>query len=80
MSKATLTLAIPASLKKEMRELKGVNWSQEARQLLEDRVKRLKFLRELDELTKHSTLTEEDAIEFGRKIRAGIAKRHGMNA
>ena len=58
--------------------IKGVNWSEETRQFLEERVKRLKILRKLDELTKNSDLTEEDAIEFGRKINEGIAKRHGL--
>ncbi len=71
-------MAIPASLKKEMRAIRGVNWSEETRQLLEDRIKRLKFLQELDELTKHSTLTEEDAIEIGRKINKGVARKHGI--
>lgn len=75
---STLTLAIPDKLKKDISELKGVNWSEETRQFLEERVKRLKVLKKLDELTKNSTLTEEDAIEFGRKINEGIAKRHGL--
>ena len=78
MNKTTLTLAIPASLKKEMRGIRGVNWSEETRCLLEDRIKRLKLLQELDELTKHSSLTEEDVIEIGRKIKAGVARRHGI--
>ncbi len=78
MGSATLTLAIPDKLKKEISEIKGVNWSEETRQFLEERVKRLKILKKLDELTKNSDLTEEDAIEFGRKINQGIAKRHGL--
>lgn len=78
MDNATLTLAIPKKLKKEMAEVKGVNWSEETRQFLEERVKRLKVLKMLDELTKNSTLTEEDAIKIGRKINEQIAKRHGL--
>ena len=78
MGSATLTLAIPDKLKKEISEIKGVNWSEETRQFLEERVKRLKILKKLDELTKNSDLTEEDAIEFGRKINEGIARRHGL--
>ena len=78
MGSATLTLAIPDKLKKELNEIKGVNWSEERRQFLEERVKRLKILKKLDELTKNSDLTEEDVIEYGRKINEGIARRHGL--
>ncbi|HLC93125.1 MAG TPA: hypothetical protein VJH23_05465 [archaeon] len=80
MGSATLTLAIPDKLKKEISEIKGVNWSEETRQFLEERVKRLKILKKLDELTKDSDLTEEDVVEFGDKIKRGIAKRHGLEA
>ncbi|PIN85261.1 MAG: hypothetical protein COV47_03040 [Candidatus Diapherotrites archaeon CG11_big_fil_rev_8_21_14_0_20_37_9] len=77
--KATLTLAIPSKLKGEMKEIKGVNWSEETRQFLEGRVKKLKLLRKIDELTKDSELTEQDVLELGRKVNKGIAKRHGIN-
>ncbi|MBI4045150.1 MAG: hypothetical protein HY392_05555 [Candidatus Diapherotrites archaeon] len=63
-----------------MSEIKGVNWSEETRQFLEGRVKRLKTLRMLDELTKNSELTEEDVLEIGKKINRGIALRHGLKA
>ncbi len=80
MEKATLTLAVSKKLKAEMNEIKEVNWSEETRQFLEERVKRLKVLKKLDELTRNSELTEEDAIEFGRKINKGIAARHGLKS
>ena len=80
MGNATLTLSISDKLKKELGEIKGVNWSEETRQFLEGRVKRLKVMRKLDELTKNSELTEKDVVEFGRKINKGIAKRHGLGA
>ncbi len=78
MDKATLTLSVPKELKKELNELKGVNWSEETRQFLQGRIKRLKALRKLDELTRNSELTEEDAIRLGKKINKGIAERHGL--
>jgi len=80
MANATLTVSIPEKLKKELKEAKGVNWSEETRQFLEGRVKRLRVLRKLDELTRNSSLSEKDAIEFGRKVNAGVAKRHGISA
>ncbi len=36
-----------------------------------------KKLKTLNAITAKSRLTEKDAIEIGRKIRKGIAKRHG---
>ena len=78
MGNATLTLAIPEKLKKELSEVKGVNWSEETRTFLEERVKRLKALKKLDELTRNSKLGDEEILELSRKINAGIAKRHGL--
>lgn len=80
MEKATLTLAVPAKLKGEMKEIKGVNWSEETRRFLEERVQKLRLLKKLDDLTKNSALTEEDVLEIGRKINSRIAKRHGIKA
>lgn len=78
MANATLTLAIPEKLKKELKEVKGVNWSEETRQFLEDRVKRLKALKKLDELTKNTKITDKEILELSRKINEGIAKKHGL--
>ncbi|VVB99141.1 Uncharacterised protein [uncultured archaeon] len=75
---ATLTLAISPSLKGELRELNWVNWSEETRRFLEERVRKLKLLKKLDTMTKDSRLTEEDIMEIGAKINKGIAKRHGI--
>ena len=71
----TLTLSIPKKLKKEMREIRGMNWSAETRNFLEERVKRLKVLKKLDQITKNSTLTEEDAVKIGRKINKEVSRR-----
>lgn len=75
MVNATLTLSVPEKLKKEIRAMPEVNWSEETRRFLEGRVERLKALRKLDELTKDSRLTEEDAIRIGRQIRKGVAEK-----
>jgi len=78
MGNATLTVSISEKLKEELNEIKGINWSEETRQFLEGRIKRLKALKKLDELTKNSELTEKDVLELGRKINAGVARRHGL--
>ena len=80
MEKATLTLAVSKKLNNEMGEIKGINWSEETTQFLEERIKRLKALRKLDEITKNSELTEKDVLEFGDKINKEIAKKHGIKA
>jgi hypothetical protein len=68
MENENLTLSVPKRLKDEMRKMKDVNWSEETRAFLEERIKRRKALKLLDELTKNSRLTEQDALELGRKI------------
>jgi hypothetical protein len=78
MGNVSLTVAIPEKLKRELSELTGINWSEETRQFLEERVNRLKLLRRLDKLTKNSELTGDDVIRIGREINAGIARHHGM--
>lgn len=78
MGSATLTLSIPEELKRELKGVKGVNWSEETRQFLEERVKRLKALKKLDELTKNSKITDKEILELSRKINEGIAKRHEL--
>jgi hypothetical protein len=72
----TITLSVSDELKKEMDSFKDVNWSEITRDLLSDKVKRLKFLKEMDELLKNSKLTEEDAIRLGREVNKAVAKRY----
>ena len=70
---AKFTLAIPEDLKKEMEKLPEINWSVIAREAIR---KRLILLKEIKEFTKNSTLTEDDAIELGRKVNRAVAKRY----
>lgn len=69
---ASLTLAIPEDLRKEMKKFPEINWSVIAREAIR---RRLVLLKQLDEFTKHSRLTEEDAIELGRKVNKAAAKK-----
>ena len=70
-----ITLSVPEELKKKMDEFPEINWSEVARQAIRRRVE---LLHELDELTKDSRLTEEDAVQLGRNLRKGMAKRMGL--
>ena len=69
----SITLAVPESMKQEMDKFQDINWSAVARYAIQ---KKLSLLMQFREFTKDSTLTEEEAIELGRKIKAGMAKRH----
>lgn len=71
----TITLSISEELKKDMDSIKGTNWSEVTRVLLEEKVKRLKLLNRMDELLKNSKLTDEDALKLGRKVNAGMYRR-----
>lgn len=71
----SMTLAVPENLKKEMEKHPEMNWSEIARQAIQNK---LLLLQKMDALLAKSKLTEEDAIEIGRKVKKGIARRHGL--
>ncbi|MEK6792724.1 MAG: hypothetical protein AABX96_01645 [Nanoarchaeota archaeon] len=63
-----LTLAIPEDIKEEMKKFPEINWSVIAREAIQ---KRIILLNKFREITEGSALTEEDAIELGKKIKKG---------
>lgn len=63
-----ITLAIPEDIKREMERFPEINWSVIAREAIK---RRISMLRKFREFTKNSELTEEDAIELGRKLKKG---------
>ena len=74
---ATMTLAIPDDLKKEMDKFSIINWSAVAREAFVERISKLRLL---ESITKDSKLTEKDIEELSEKIKAGIAKAHEKRA
>ena len=70
-----MTFAVPEELMVIMKRHKEIRWSEVARQALVEKADELKLM---DQLVSKSKLTEKDAIEIGRKIKEGIAKRHGL--
>lgn len=68
----SLTLSVSKELKKMMDEHPDINWSEVARQAI---IQKLTLLAKMDRLLKNSKLTARDAIEIGRKVNKGIAKR-----
>lgn len=67
-----ITLSIPEDLKKDMDSMKEINWSEIARAAIKQR---LLLLKKIKEFTKDSEMTEEDAIELGRKVNKSAAER-----
>jgi hypothetical protein len=68
-----MTLAIPIELKRQMDEFPEINWSETARIAFREKVEDLRFL---TEFKSKSDMTEEDALELGRKINKALQKRY----
>lgn len=68
-----ITLRVPDELKKKMDKLEHINWSAVARTAIERQIRNLEIL---EEFSKDSTLTEEDAIRLVRELNKRMAKHH----
>ena len=69
----TITLSVPEELKKEMDKSKFINWSEVARVAIKEKVVQLKIL---ESIASKSKLSENDAVEIGRKIRSSLHKKY----
>jgi hypothetical protein len=69
----SLTLSVPDEMKAEMEEHPEINWSEVARQSIEQKLAELRFL---DAFRAESDLTEEEAIELGRDLKAHMGERY----
>jgi hypothetical protein len=74
---ATMTLAIPEYLEREMGKFGIINWSAVAREAIAKKISALKLL---ESITKDSRLSEKDIEEIGTKIKAGVARAHEKRA
>jgi hypothetical protein len=70
-----MTLSIPEELHKKMKKFKMLRWSEIARAAIEERINDLE---EMEKIVSKSKLTQKDVDEISRKIKRGIAKRHGL--
>lgn len=69
---ATMTLAIPDEMRKRMRALPEMRWSEVARQAI---AQRLEELEAIEKIARKSKLTQQDADEIAAKIKKGAAAR-----
>jgi len=72
---ANMTLAVPEDLHRIMEKHKDIKWTEVARQAMWEKARKLELM---DKLLAKSKMTEKSALEIGREINRGIAKRHGM--
>jgi len=70
-----MTLAIPEDLYKIMKKHSEIKWSEVARQAIWTQARKIELM---DNLLSKSEFTEKDALTLGRKIKQGIAKKHGL--
>lgn len=69
----SITLSVSDDLKQKMTLFPEINWSAVAREAIN---RRLLMLEKFKEFSKNSTLTEDDALEFGRDVGAKAIRRH----
>ena len=70
-----ITLSISNELKKTMKEFSDVNWSGLVRISIEEKIKQLKWKKEMLEELKKERDFEDWTINMGRKINEDITKR-----
>lgn len=68
-----MTLAVPKELKEEMDDFPEINWSEVARIAFKRKIQALKVLKDF---SSDSEMTEQDAIELGRKVNKALRKRY----
>ncbi len=69
----TVTVSVPADVKKKMEGFAEINWSEVARQAFTQKIRDMEFLQQFKT---ESTLTEGDALTLGRKVNKALARRY----
>lgn len=70
---SNITLSVPEELKKKMEQFPEINWSEVARQAIKQKALQLAVLKSI---ASKSKFTEKNALEVGRKVNRGLAKRY----
>ena len=73
---ASITFAVDEELKAQLSKFVWVVWSELVKQRLLREFKRREVLKKLEEFSKESELTDEDALTLGRKIKEGMWKKY----
>lgn len=70
----SITISLDEKSRKEMQKFSWINWSEVARNILLERLKKQEKLEKLKSLLENSELSEEDIIELSKKARKGRFK------
>jgi len=70
-----MTFAVPEELHQLMSKHRDIRWSEVARQALWERARTLELM---NKLLVSSKMNEKDALELGKLVNKGVAKRHGL--
>ena len=70
----SITLTIDEKSKQDMQQLSWVNWSEVARNIFLNRIKKQAQLEKIRELLKDSEVSDEDVLEWSRIARKGRFK------
>jgi len=73
---ASITFALDEESKSKLSKFVWVVWSELVRQMLLREFKRREVLKKLEEFSKDSDLTDEDALRLGRKVKEGMWKKY----
>ncbi|HZX19548.1 MAG TPA: hypothetical protein VFF13_00875 [archaeon] len=65
-------VSVSSDLKKKMNSFPETNWSGVARKAFAERIK---LLEKMDKLLSKSSLTEEETISLGRKVKRTVSQR-----
>ena len=68
-----MTLAIPTELKTKMDQFKEINWSEVARQAIQEKTL---LLERMNQMLYKSELTKADVMKYSRQINKNVWKKH----
>ena len=68
-----MTLAIPEELKRKMEQFKEINWSEVARQAIQEKTS---MLEKMNRLLSKSRLSEPETLSYGTKIKKAVIKKN----
>lgn len=71
----SITLQISDEFKQLLQSMKWVNWSEIAREEIQQRIKEEKTLQKLKQIIASSHFTEEDADELAEKVKQKMTDR-----
>jgi hypothetical protein len=71
----SVSFTISDELKTKMEKFSWINWSDVAREEAIKQEKRAELFKELEELTKDSTLTDKDCLKLGKLVNKRILER-----